>query len=317
MKRIIIDTDMGSDDYIAIQLAALSKKIKLEGISLVYGNTDMKNVKRNVFKTLDMINMLGKFKVYEGEATGLDKESFDPNYSAHGSNGFSDTKYDDVGGNIEATNAIDWMIDLVNNNPKKIIIVAIGPLTNIAKAILKDREFVKNIKQLIIMGGAENFGNITPYAEFNFYKDPKAAKIVFESGIKDVKLIGFNVTKKVTFDESLEQKFMNSDDDNAKFIYSITRDTAKLDREETKVDGAIINDAVNICYLINKRSLKLKKAFVEIETEDLVRIGESKVYYTKKTNCEIAKDVDAKLCKKIIFNTICPKIMKNKNTSEK
>lgn len=317
MKRIIIDTDMWPDDYIAVQLAALSKKIKLEGISLVCGNTNIKSVKRKLLKALDMINMLGKFKIYEVQSNELNKDTFDSNYSVPVSKDLSDTEYDDANGKIEDTNAIDWMIDLVNNNPRKIIVVAIGPLTNIAKAILKDQHFVKNIKQLIIMGGAENFGNITPYAEFNFYEDPQAAKIVFESGIKDIKLIGFDVTKKVMFDETLEKMFINSEDENAKFIYSITRDTAKLDREENKVDGAIISDAVNICYLLNKRSLKFKKAFVEIETTDSVRIGESKVYYNKKFNCEIAMDVDAKLCKKIIFNTICPKVMKSKNISRK
>lgn len=310
MKRIIIDTDMGSDDYIAIQLAALSKKIKIEGVSLVYGNTDMNNVKRNIFKTLDMINMSEKIKVYEGEQTSIYKHPVNPEDNAHGSNGFSDVIYEDVNGTIENISAIDWMIDTVNTNQHKITIIVIGPLTNIAKAILKDDCFHKNIKQLIIMGGAENFGNITPYAEFNFYKDPEAAKIVFEAGIKNIKLIGFNVTKKVTLDKNLEELLNNSKDENAKFIYNITRDTAKLDREKNKVDGAIINDAVNVCYLLNKNSVKFKKACVEIETNDQVRLGESKVSYGKKANCKIAKDVDQILCKKIIFNTIIPNIKK-------
>ena len=310
MKRIIIDTDMGSDDYVAIQLAMLSKKIKVEGISLVHGNTTMENVKYNIFKTLDMINKNGEVKVYEGLSSNLKKFVKDDDDNAHGSNGFSDVKYDLVKGKIESLNSIDWMIDLVNNNPKKISIVAIGPLTNIASAILKNKEFSKNIKSLIIMGGAENFGNITPYAEFNFYKDPYATSVVFQSGIKNIVMIGFNITKKVTLNSNLEAMLLNSNNEEAKFLYDITRASAQLDRWKNKADGAIINDAINICYLINKNVLNLKKAKVKIELEDIERLGESKVFYNKEHNCKIAVDVNNKKCIDIIFKTLMPEIYK-------
>lgn len=312
MKRIIIDTDMGSDDYVAIQLAMLSKKIKVEGISLVHGNTSMQNVKQNIFKTLEMINKNGKVKVYEGLSSNLKKYVKEDDDNAHGSNGFSDVQYDLVEGKIESLNAIDWMIDLVNNNPKKISIIAIGPLTNIASAILKNKDFAKNLKSLIIMGGAENFGNITPYAEFNFYKDPYATSVVFESEIKNIVMIGFNITKEVTLNSNLEAMLLNSNDEKAKFLYDITRSSAELDRWKNKADGAIINDAINICYLINKKVLKLKKGKVEIELENLERLGESKVYYDKEFNCNIAVGVNNKKCIDIIFNTLMPKIYKKR-----
>jgi hypothetical protein len=199
---------------------------------------------------------------------------------------------------------------LVNNNPKKISIVAIGPLTNIASAILKNENFARNIKSLIIMGGAENFGNITPYAEFNFYKDPYATSVVFESGIKNIVMIGFNITKKVTLNSDLENMLLNSNDEKAKFLYDITRSSAELDRWKNKADGAIINDAINICYLVNKRVLKLKKAKVEIELSNEERLAESKVFYDKKTNCNVAVDVNNKKCVKTIFKTLFPTIYK-------
>ena len=303
-KRIIIDTDMGADDYIAIQLALLSKDINVEGVSLVHGNTTMDNVKKNVFKTLDMINMNNKVKVYEGESNPLYNYDVNTKDNAFGSNGFSDVLYDDVKGTIEKESAINFMIDKVNNNPNEISIVAIGPLTNIAKAIMTNKNFSKNIKELIIMGGAENYGNITEYAEFNFYNDPMACKIVFSSGIKNIIMIGFNVTKKVTINMLLEAKLKNANNKNANFIYDITRDSAKLDKEKNNTDGAIISDAINICYLIDNNILSLKEANVKIITEKNDHLGESVVSYDDNTNCMIADDVDSKKCLDIIFNTI-------------
>lgn len=310
-KRIIIDTDMGADDYIAVQMAMLTKKIKVEGISLVHGNTDMKNVEKNVFKTLDMINKLGLVKVYKGESLPIKDFKVNTKDNAHGSNGFSDVNYDTVNGKIEEKNAVDWMIELVNNNPRKITIVAIGPLTNIAKAILSDENFSKNVKEIIIMGGAENYGNITQYAEFNFYNDPQAAKIVFESKIKNIVMIGFNITKYVTLSPKLEELLKHSSCQNAKFIYDITRDVARLDKSQTKVDGAIINDAINICYLLNKHVLDLEKVNVQITTDNIEHLGESVVSDIKYKNCKIARNVNSIKCKKMIFCTLLPELKKD------
>lgn len=309
-KRIIIDTDMGADDYIAIQLAILSKKFKIEGITLTHGNTSMENIRKNIFKTFDMINYNDKIKVYEGSNGPIKDYNVNTKDNAHGDNGFSGIAYKPVNGKIEEKSAIDWLIDSVNNNPKKITIVAMGPLTNIAKAIQKNKDFAKNVKEIIIMGGAENFGNITPYAEFNFYNDPVAADIVFNAGIKKLIMIGFNITKYVTINPKLESLLKNSKDKKARFLYEITRTSANLDKTKNKTDGAIINEALNICYLINEKCIKLKKARVTIETNNIKHLAESKVSYEKVFNCKIAINVNKRKCLKIILFTILPNIKK-------
>ena len=230
----------------------LHRKIKVDGITLVHGNTTMENVRKNIFKALDMINQNGKVKVYEGESSPIKDYGFNTDDDAHGSNGFSGLIYDEVPGKIEEISAIDYLINHVNNNPHKITIIAVGPLTNIAKAILKDKNFAKNIKELIIMGGAENYGNITPYAEFNFYKDPVAAKIVFNAPITKIVMMGYNITKKVFIDHQMEKLLKNSTNPKARFLYDISRSCAKINIEAGDAKGATINDAINICYLINK-----------------------------------------------------------------
>lgn len=306
-KNIIIDVDMGSDDYSCVVVAIKSKKINIKGISLVHGNTIMKNVERNIFKTLDICGKLGKIKVYKGLSEPLKVYAENTDDNAHGQNGFSDVKYETIEGNIESINSVDWMIKEVNSNPKKITVVAVGPLTNIAAAIIKDKNFSKNVKQLVIMGGANNYGNITPYAEFNFYKDPYAAQVVLNSGIKNIVVIGFDITKNVCFDLKLENILKNSKNYEEKFFYDITRATAKLDREKG-IEGATMSDPITICYLLNKNVIKLKKCNMEISLDKNERLGESIIDYKKKSNCKIAIDVNSKKCKRIIFNTMFPKI---------
>ena len=306
-KRVILDLDMGFDDTVCLWLAMLHKKINVDGITLVHGNTSMDNIKKNIFKALDMINQNKKVKVYEGESSPLQDFKVNTDDFAHGSNGFSGLIYDPIPGIIEKENAVDFLIEHVNNNPNKISIIAVSPLTNIAKAIQKNKDFAKNIKELIIMGGAENYGNITPYAEFNFYKDPKAANIVFNSGIKNIVTIGFNVTKKVTFDFQLEALLNNPYNKQGKFLYDISRSCAMLNISQDGTDGAIINDAINICYLLNPKLLKLEKANIQIELEDKEKLGMCKIT-NDNPNCLLAKDVDEKKCKYLIFTTLFPEL---------
>ena len=306
-KRIILDLDMGFDDTVCLWLAMMHKSIKVEGITLVHGNTTMTNVKKNVFKALDMIKQNGNVKVYEGESSPLSSYGVNTDDFAHGSNGFSGLIYEEIPGIIEKQNAVDFLIEHVNNNPNKISIVAVSPLTNIAKAIQKNKDFAKNVKEIIIMGGAENYGNITEYAEFNFYKDPDAAHIVFNSGIKNIVMIGFNATKKLTFDFKLEALLNTPFNPKGKFLYDISRSCAQMNIEYDETDGAIINDALNICYLINPKLINTKKAKVEIELKDQERLGESKIYHDTP-NCLVATDIDAKKCKYLVFSTIFPEL---------
>lgn len=211
-KQIIIDNDGGTDDFVAILYAFLSKKFDIKGISLVAGNTDVNNVKENVFKALEMAGIT----VEEAKKIGVHlPERVNENIisdGAQGDNGLGNVKYKKAFGyelNMEQT-AEDKLISLVNNNPGQISIVATGPLTNIASAIDKDEDFVKNAKEIIIMGGDEEGGNITPYAEFNVYQDPEAAKKVFEAGFNKIVMIGFNIAEKITFCPEVE-KFLKDE----------------------------------------------------------------------------------------------------------
>lgn len=277
MKQILIDNDGGTDDYVAILYAFLSKKFDVKGISLVAGNTDVNNVRENVFKALEMAGV----KPEEAEKIGvylperINEAIISDN--AQGNNGLGDVSYKKAVGykvNSEQS-AEDRLINLVKEKPGEISIVATGPLTNIASAIEKDPNFVKNVKEIIIMGGDEGGGNITPYAEFNVYQDPEAAKKVFESGFNKIVMIGFNITKQITFCPEVEE-FLKKQGQDGKFLYDITRVTADLDRGKNKVDGASMNDILTLMYLLEEDGmLETKKANVNVDISNSEKRGQT------------------------------------------
>jgi purine nucleosidase len=191
---------------------------------------------------------------------------------AQGDNGLGDVKFEYAKGYEKSSQkAEDVLIDTVKQNPGKISIVATGPLTNIASAIDKDPDFVKNVGELVIMGGDEGGGNIKPYAEFNIYQDPEAAKKVFEAGFEKITMIGFNVSKRITLCPEVES-FLKENGELGDFIYRITRRTANVDRDKNKVDGPSMNDILTLLYLLEEgKMFETKKAVVDVDIKGETR----------------------------------------------
>lgn len=300
MKKIIIDADPGVDDIFAILVAAKTEELDIQGICTVAGNCDLDNATKNAFKTLDLINK-NDIPVYKGMEKSLKVENEDAK-DVHGNNGIGDISYEPINREPEKLHAVDYLIKMVNENPDEITIIAIGPLTNIACAIKKDPSFSKNVKSLIIMGGSTDKGNITPYAEFNFYKDPDAAKIVFDTEFNEIVMMGLNVTTKLPLNENLENILQNSNNYLAKFLFLITRKGAEFDRSKNH-DGLILNDPLTIAYLIDPTIVELKEAKISIETTG-EQIGKSNVSFTEKPNCKIGYNVNTEKFYSLIFKNI-------------
>jgi len=272
-RQIIIDNDGGTDDFVAILYAFLSKKFDVKGITLVAGNTDVNNVKQNVFKALEMAGVTPE----EARKIGIYlPENVNENIisdGAQGDNGLGGVRFEPAKGyETKTESAEEILAKTINENPGQISIVATGPLTNIASVLEKNPDFVKNVDELVIMGGDEGGGNITPYAEFNIYQDPEAAKKVFEAGFKKITMIGFNITKQITLCPEVE-KFLKQNGQDGNFIYDITRTTADLDRGKNKVDGASMNDILTLLYLLKEdKMFKTKQADVDVDiTQDQTR----------------------------------------------
>jgi purine nucleosidase len=178
---LIIDTDTAQDDCVALLIGLLDPKADLRAITMVAGNVGFDRQVMNAWMTLSVAGRLGEVPVYLGCRRPMVRDWVSAE-EVHG-DGAGGLSMDFSGLDPESQHGVDALIELTAASPGEISIVAIGPLTNIAMAAVKDPAFVTNVKSLYIMGGSNNArGNITAAAEYNFYVDPEAAKAVFEAG---------------------------------------------------------------------------------------------------------------------------------------
>ncbi|MDA4894803.1 nucleoside hydrolase [Microbacterium resistens] len=183
MTRMIIDTDTAQDDCIALLVGLLDPGATLEAITMVAGNVGFERQVQNAYLTLNAAGRLGDVPIHLGCTRPMVREWVSAE-DVHG-DGAGGLTMDTTGCAPEAEHAVDALIRLTAESPGEIDIVAIGPLTNIAMAQVKDPSFASNVRSLTVMGGSNNGrGNITAAAEFNFYVDPEAARTVFEAGFR-------------------------------------------------------------------------------------------------------------------------------------
>ena len=301
MEQLILSVDTGIDDFITITIAGMRKdKFKIEGICTTYGNCDLENATNNTLQALDIANC-NNISVFKGSERPLSGKKMRDATDVHGNNGLGNLQYTEIHRNPELILAEDFLINKVREEKDKIVIIATGPLTDIAKAIKKDKDFSKNLKGLIIMGGGIEGGNITEYAEFNFYQDPEAAQIVFESGIKDITMIGLDVANKNTIDEKIKNFVAKIETNEAKFISKLL----------SKLEESILYDPLTICYLIDKNILKIKPLNIRIETKGIER-GRTTINKIKTMhNCNVAYDIDIKRARKVLLENIFNVEVKN------
>lgn len=190
--KLIIDTDPGVDDVMAIALAQAIPQIDLLALTTIFGNTQVVQSSRNARFVL---NMLGaQVPVMQGAALPYGASQYQPSDNVHGPEGLGDLAHvPQIGANADES-AAHYLVRMTRAFPGQIVVCAIGPLTNIADALKLDPDFATNIGRLVIMGGAfEVPGNITPHAEANIFHDAAAADAVFAADMPTV-MVGLNAT---------------------------------------------------------------------------------------------------------------------------
>jgi purine nucleosidase len=181
--RLIIDTDTAGDDAFSILLAQRHPGVRLEAVTICNGNVTFTQQVENALVTLEKGGASAQVPVYPGCPRPL-LRSWTP-AMFHGADGMSDANFPPARQRPEARHAVDAIIDIVMAHPGEVSIVAQAPLTNIAMAVVKEPRIAAAVKHLWIMGGTDSaIGNVTPAAEFNFYVDPEAAKIVLNAGFR-------------------------------------------------------------------------------------------------------------------------------------
>ncbi len=193
--KLIIDTDPGVDDAMAILYAAAAPEIDLLGLTTVFGNVTVETATRNALRLVEMAGL--KIPVARGAKGSMQIPMMTPSAHVHGAEGFGDVPAAEPEGNAIDEQAAEYLVRMARQHRNELVVCAIGPITNVAQAIQLDPDFATNVKKIVLMGGAVFVpGNITPVAEANTYHDPHALNIVLASGA-DVILVGLDVTMKI------------------------------------------------------------------------------------------------------------------------
>jgi inosine-uridine nucleoside N-ribohydrolase len=274
-QRILIDTDPGVDDALAIFLATRSPELQIEGITAVSGNVPLAFTLPNALR---LVEIAGRpdIPVAGGAAVPLLRRLVTAAY-VHGNNGLGGVEFPEARIKPVAENATDLIRRVVRANPGEITIVAVGPLTNIATVLKVDPAIAPMIKSFALMGGSLSGGNITPAAEFNFYVDPEAARIVFDSGVP-ITMVGLDVTHKVLLRETQVRMLEAAQNPVAQAAGKIMR--ATLGRIAPTRDETVVamHDPLTVASLIDPTILALQDYYVQIETTGELTAGQSLGY---------------------------------------
>ena len=296
VQRLILDVDTGTDDAVAIMLAALHPGLDLLACTTVNGNIEVAGCTDNTLRTLEWIGR-GDIPVYEGLSHPIVRTDFpvsratkrDP--KVH----MSVLPIPAPTGSKQSLSAPVFLAQRFAESPGEIVLVAVGPLSNVAAAMAIDPAFVSNVAELIIMGGAINKSNITPSAEFNIWADPEAASQVLGAGFAKITLVPLDAT---------HDALVSSEQCQSLRALGSAPGTASADFIEHRIRGyeanqptgtpnsAPVHDAVCVAALVDRTIIDTRHVNVVIETKGEHTIGRTVADHENRTtrppNCHVA-----------------------------
>ena len=272
-RKIIIDTDPGQDDAVAILLALASPEdVTVLGITAVAGNAPLALTARNA-RMICEVAKRPDIRVFAGCDRPLAHDLVTAEH-VHGKSGLDGPDLPDPRMPLQQQHAVDFIVETLRAAPSKsVTLCALGPLTNIATALQRAPDIAANIQEIVLMGGAYfQVGNITPAAEFNIYVDPEAAEIVFKSGISIV-VMPLDVTHKALVTAPRNDAFAALGTHAGRTVAAWTEFFERYDREKYGTPGAPLHDPTVIAYLIRPDLFSGRHINVEIETGSALTRG--------------------------------------------
>ncbi|KAI5670062.1 hypothetical protein M9H77_19915 [Catharanthus roseus] len=270
-KKIIIDTDPGIDDAMAIFVALQSPEVEVIGITTIYGNVYTTLATRNALHLLEIAGRTD-IPVAEGshvtitKGTKLRIASF-----VHGTDGLGNQNFPPPKGKPIEQSAADFLIEQARHYPGEVTVVALGPLTNLALAIQADPDFTKNIGQIALLGGAFAVnGNVNPAAEANIFGDPDAADIVFTCGA-DVLAVGINVTHQVVFTDADRDKLAQSSGQFAQYLCKILDVYFSYHHDAYSTKGVYLHDPTALLAAVDPSLITCAEGVVRVQTVGITR----------------------------------------------
>ena len=266
-RKIIIDTDPGQDDAVAILLALASPdEIDLLGITAVAGNVPLALTQKNARIVCELARRRD-VRVFAGCDAPLARPLVTAEH-VHGKTGLDGPQLPDPTMPLADGHAVDFLIETLRREPSgSVTLVPIGPLTNIAAAFRAAPDIIPRVGQVVLMGGAYfEVGNITPAAEFNIYVDPEAADIVFRSGV-DLVVMPLDVTHKALTSRARVAAFRDMGTEVGRMVAEWTDFFERFDKEKYGAEGAPLHDPCTIAWLIRPELFTGRHINVEIELE--------------------------------------------------
>lgn len=292
-RKVIIDCDPGIDDSLALLLALNSPELEVIGITIVSGNVPANQGAKNALKVLRLLNRKD-IKVYIGESTPLVRDLVTAE-DTHGEDGLGETNYKEA--DIEINyNGVDFILDSAKKGD--VSIIALGPLTNLAKALEKDVTSFNMLEEIVSMGGAfKSHGNCSQVAEFNYWVDPHSVKIVFDKSKVPFSMIGLDVTREIILTPNLIEVINQIGGEIGKFIVDITRFYVDFHWKQERTLGCVINDPLAVAYFIDRSICEGFTSYLDIVLDGaamgqtLVDVGK---FYEKEHNGLVLTKVDSK-----------------------
>jgi purine nucleosidase len=264
MTRLIVDTDTAGDDVFSLLIALRDPRAGLEAITICCGNVAFDQEVENALYTVEMAGRGGEVPVYAGCREPLEAEWVGAEY-VHGQDGMGDSFFPKARQRPEPEHAVDELIRRVNENPGELTILAQAPLTNLATAVMRDPSIAGKIAHLYVMGGG--IGNITPAAEYNFFVDPEAAKLVLNAGCP-LTLFTWTLTRTHgVFDDAKLARIADLGTPLAEFFGQVNRKAREFDDKVNHLGGSTHPDSM-VAAAIVEPSLVLaaEDAVVDVET---------------------------------------------------
>jgi purine nucleosidase len=263
-KRIIIDTDPGVDDSMAILFAFQSPEVQVEGLTTVFGNNHVDIMTTNALRLLELADRTD-IPVAPGAGKPLTRPYTGEGHRIHGRNGLGDVEFPEPKIKPDNRRAAEYIIETVMANPGEITLVPVGPLTNIALAASLEPRIAENVREVVIMGGAANVpGNASPVAEANIRNDPEAAHIVFHAGWP-LTMLGLDVTLKTVITDEYLETLKSAGNKYTDFIYKISQFYMAAYKSRGGRDGFAVHDSSALAYVIDPTLFDGKKTYVDVE----------------------------------------------------
>jgi purine nucleosidase len=271
-RKIIIDTDPGQDDAVAILLALASPELEVLGITAVAGNVPLALTEKNARKICELAGR-PKAKVFAGAIRPMVRQLVTAE-NVHGKTGLDGPELPEPEMPLQSQHAVDFIVEtLMREESGAVTLCALGPLTNIALALVREPRIAPRIKEIVLMGGGFfEGGNVTPAAEFNIYVDPHAADVVLKSGIPVV-VVPLDVTHKALTSAKRVAAFRDLGTKPGVAVAEMLEFFERFDESKYGTDGGPLHDPCVIAYLLQPELFSGRYINVSVETASELTMG--------------------------------------------